>query len=122
MAAIDDATGRALALRFVDAESSCAYLDLLTGVVRGYGIPASVYQNRHSALKRNDSYWSIEEQLAGRQDSTQVGTALEALGIQAIFALSPQAKGRVEKLFETLQDRLVPMLELKGIKDIISWL
>jgi transposase len=117
MAAVDDANGKALALRFTDAESSWAYLDLLEKVVRRHGIPASVYQDRHSALKRNDSYWSIEEQLAGRQDPTQVGAALEALEIQAIFALTPQAKGRVEKLFQTLQDRLVAMLDLEGIRD-----
>lgn len=106
MAAIDDATGRVLALRFVEAESSWAYLDLLGRVIRQHGIPASVYQDRHGALKRNDSYWSIDEQLAGRQDPTQVGTALEALGIEAIFALTPQAKGRIERVFQTLQDRL----------------
>jgi hypothetical protein len=116
MAAMDDATGKALALRFVDAESSWAYLDLLDRVVGRHGIPASVYQDRHSALKRNDSYWSIEEQLAGRQDPTQVGAALASLGIEAIFALTPQAKGRVEKMLQTLQDRLVAMLELEGIR------
>ncbi len=118
MAAVDDATGRALALRFVDAESSWAYLSLLERIVRGHGIPLSVYQDRHSSLKRSDSYWSIEEQLAGRQDPTQVGSALEALGIEAIFALTPQAKGRVEKALQTLQDRLVAMLALEGIKTI----
>lgn len=120
MAAIDDAKGNALCLRFVDAESSWAYLLSLDQVVRRHGIPASVYQDRHSALKRNDNHWSIEEQLAGRQGPTQVGAALEALGIEAIFALTPEAKGRVEKLFQTLQDRLVAMLDLDGIKDIES--
>lgn len=120
MAAIDDATGKATGIRFVDAESSWAYLSLLDVVVREHGIPASIYQDRHSAHKRNDSYWSIEEQLAGRQDPTQVGSALEALGIEPIFALTPQAKGRVEKLMQTLQDRLVAMLELDGITDIQS--
>ena len=118
MAAMDDAGGKALTLRLVDAESSWAYLSLLDRVVRGHGIPASVYQDKHSALKRNDSYWSIEEQLAGRQEPTQVGSALEALGIEPIFALTPQAKGRVEKLFKTLQDRLVAMLDLEGITEI----
>ena len=58
--------------------------------------------NPNTALKRNDSYWSLEEELAGRQEPTQVGQALEEMGIEAIFANSPQAKGRVEKLFETL--------------------
>lgn len=118
MAAIDDATGKALALRFVPHESSHAYLSLLSCVLNRYGIPASVYQDRHSALKRNDNFWSISEQLAGRQDPTQVGAVLEGLGIQQIFALTPQAKGRVERQFGTLQDRLVAMLEFKGITEI----
>jgi hypothetical protein len=120
MASIDDATGKATGLRFVDAESSWAYLSLLEVVVRSHGIPASIYQDRHSAHKRNDNYWSIEEQLAGKQDPTQVGSALESLGIEPIFALTPQAKGRVEKLMQTLQDRLVAMLEIDGITDIQS--
>jgi transposase len=118
MAAMDDASGKVLALRFVDAESSWAYLSVLERVVCHHGIPASVYQDRHGALKRNDDFWSISEQLAGRQDPTQVGAALEALGIQAIYALTPQAKGRVERLFGTLQDRLVAMLEIEGITEI----
>ena len=120
MAAMDDATGKALALVFVEHECSWAYLELLRQVVSRQGIPGSVYQDRHSALKRNDDFWSIEEQLAGRQDPTQVQAALEALGIGQIFAQTPQAKGRVEKLFETLQDRLVAMLGLEGITDIKS--
>jgi transposase len=120
MAAMDDATGKVLALSFTEFECSAGYFELLRLVVRDYGIPGSVYQDRHSALKRNDDFWSIEEQLAGRQDPTQVGSALEALGIEQIYAQTPQAKGRVEKLFETLQDRLVPMLALEGITDISS--
>ncbi|MDO8588171.1 MAG: ISNCY family transposase, partial [Armatimonadota bacterium] len=118
MAAIDDARSKALALFFVDAERSWAYLELLRRVTSSYGVPSSVYQDRHSSLKRNDSFWSIEEELAGRQDPTQVGAALEALGIEPIFAVTPQAKGRVERLFKTLQDRLVAMLRLEGITDI----
>jgi hypothetical protein len=102
----------------VPHEGSWAYLKLLEGVVSDYGIPMSVYQDKHSSLKRNDAFWSIEEQLEGRQYPTQVGAALEALGIEAIFANSPQAKGRIERLFATLQDRLIAELELEGIKDI----
>lgn len=64
-------------------------------VIDNHGIPLSIYQDRHSALKRNDSFWSIEEELAGRQNPTQVGAALEALAIEPIDALTPQAKGRV---------------------------
>lgn len=118
MAAIDDATGKVLALHFLPTETSAGYLTLLRGIVDAHGIPCSVYQDRHGALKRNDSHWSLKEQLAGRQEPTQVGTALEALGIQAIFALSPEAKGRVERLNGTLQDRLSALLALDGITDI----
>ncbi|MGI6294471.1 MAG: ISNCY family transposase [Armatimonadota bacterium] len=118
MAAIDDATSKVVGLFFCEAECSWAYLELLRRVIDKHGIPLSTYQDRHSALKRNDSFWSIEEELAGRQDPTQVGAALEALGIEPIDALTPQAKGRVERLFKTLQDRLVAQLRLKGITDI----
>jgi len=115
MAAIDDATGKLLSARFFPFEGSSGYLWLLKEMVKKYGIPMLIYQDRHGALHRNDSHWSLEEQLAGRQEPTQVGLALEALGIEPISALSPQAKGRVEKLFATLQDRLIAELRLKGI-------
>ena len=74
--------------------------------------------DRHGSLHRNDDHWSVEEQLAGEQTPTQVGQALRALGIEPIFALSPQAKGRVERLFNTLQDRLVQELRLAGINTL----
>ena len=86
--------------------------------VRDWGVPCSVYQDKHTALKRNDDWLSLEEEPAGTREPTQVGMALGDLGIEAIFANSPQAKGRVEKLFETLQDRLVAELGLRGIKEI----
>ena len=115
MAAIDDATGKLLAARFFPFEGSSGYLWLLKEIVKKHGIPLILYQDRHGALHRNDTHWSLEEQLAGRHEPTQVGLALETLSIQAISALSPQAKGRVEKLFATLQDRLGAELRLKGI-------
>lgn len=118
MAAMDDAKGTILSLLFCEHECSWAYLELLRRVVSRHGIPCSVYQDKHTALKRNDDYWSLEEELAGRQEPTQVGLALQALGTEAIYANSPQAKGRVEKLFETLQDRLVAELKFNGITDI----
>lgn len=59
--------------------------------------------------------WSLEGQLRGRQDPTQVGWALQELGIEPIYALSPQAKGRIERLFGTLQDRLIAELQKAGI-------
>ena len=118
MAAIDDATGKLLAARFFPFEGTSGYLWLLREIVKKHGIPMIMYQDRHGALHRNDPHWSLEEQLAGRQEPTQVGWALEALGIEPISALSPQAKGRVEKLFATLQDRLGAELRLKGIAQI----
>ena len=120
MATMDDATGKVLALLFVPAESSWAYLKLLEQVITRWGVPASVYQDCHGALKRNDSHWSLEEELAGKQQPTQVGAALEALGIEAIFAGSAQAKGRIERLFGTLQDRLVASLGREGITGIAA--
>jgi transposase len=118
MAAIDDSTGKLLAARFFPFEGSSAYLWLLREVVKRYGIPLVMYHDRHGSLHRNDSHWSLEEQLAGRQEPTQVGLALEALGIESIAALSPQAKGRIERLFGTLQDRLIAELGLEGIQDL----
>ena len=106
MAAIDDATGALLAARFFPFEGTEGYLWLLRQIVTRYGLPISIYQDRHGSLKRNDDHWTLEEELAGRQEPTQVGQALRVLGIQPIFALSPQAKGRIERLFGTLQDRL----------------
>jgi transposase len=120
MAAIDDATGKVLASRFLAFEGTEGYLRLLKGMVKHYGIPVSIYQDQHGALRRNDQYWSLEEQLAGRQEPTQVGEALSALGIQPIFALSPEAKGRIERLFKTLQDRLVAEMSLEHITSIDS--
>jgi len=76
MAAIDDATSQVLAAFFCPAETSWAYLKLLEQVVLRWGVPASVYQDRHGTLKRNDSSWSLAEELSGRQAPTQVGAAL----------------------------------------------
>ena len=118
MAAVDDATSKVLGAFFCPAETSWAYLKLLEQVVLHWGVPASVYQDRHGTLKRNDDHWSLAEELAGKQRPTQVGAALEGLAIAPIFALSPQAKGRVERLFGTLQDRLAASLRLAGITEI----
>jgi transposase len=110
MAAVDDATGRCEAAFFTAAETSVAYLQLLDQVLVRAGVPHSIYQDRHSALRRNDGFWSLDEQLAGRQEPTQVGAALEELAIRPIFARSPQGKGRIERFFGVAQDRLVAEL------------
>jgi len=118
MAAMDDARGKLLAAQFFLFEGSAGYFWLLKHMVKTYGIPVSIYQDCHGTLHRNDDHWSLEEQLAGRQEPTQVGLALEALRIRPIFALSPQAKGRMERLFGILQDRLIAELRLAGIPNI----
>jgi transposase len=118
MAAIDDATGKLLEALFIPYECSFGYLKLLKSIVNNYGIPVSVYQDKHSTLHRNDDNWTLEEQLLGEQEPTQVGVALRSLGITPIFALTPQAKGRVERLFGVLQDRLIAEMELWKIEEI----
>jgi transposase len=115
MAAIDDATGELLpGAHFLERESSVGYLKVLLAVCRDKGVPWSIYMDRHGSLKRNDDHWTLAEELRGEQDRTQVGAALGALDIEPLFALSPQAKGRVERLWGTLQDRLVSELRLAG--------
>jgi transposase len=115
MSAIDDAESKVLAALFVPAESSLSYLRLLDMVLRRHGAPLSVYQDRHTALTRADDFWSVEEQLRGEQYPTHVGRVMQDLGIQPISALTPQAKGRVERSFGIMQDRLIAELEFHGI-------
>jgi hypothetical protein len=114
MAAIDDATGELLpGAHFVQQECTLGYLRVLRELVAAKGVPLVAYMDRHGTLKRNDNKWSREEQLAGRREPTQVKRALDDLGIRVLYALSPQAKGRVERLWGTLQDRLVSELRLE---------
>jgi hypothetical protein len=109
---IDDATGKVPAAHFqAERENSAGYLRLLRNVVEGPGIPWALYRDQHSTLQRNDDHWSLEEQLAGQQLPTQVGRALEDLGIEIIVARTAQAKGRIERLWRTFQDR--PASELR---------
>lgn len=115
MAAIDDATGKFLCGVFAGQEDAQSYLTCLRQIVLENGIPLSLYMDRHGIFRRNDDHWTVPEQLAGQQTPTQVTQALLALGVEPIFALSPQAKGRVERLFNTLQDRLVQELRLARI-------
>jgi hypothetical protein len=117
--AIDDATGQLLAgAHFEEQECAAGYLRVLAAMVRTHGVPWSAYMDRHSSLKRNDDYWTLEEELRGEREPTQVGRALQALGVEVIYALSPQAKGRVERLWGTLQDRLVSELRLAQARTI----
>ena len=118
LAAIDDATGTVLAACFRVEEDAAGYLWLLRKIARTAGLPAAVYTDRHSIFVRTDPHWSVAEQLAGAQAPTQVGRTLQALGIQLIPARSPQAKGRIERLWGTLQDRLVAELRLAGVSTL----
>ena len=117
MAAIDDATGKFLCGVFARQEDAQSYMTCLRQIVVENGIPLAFYMDCHGIFRRNEDHWTVEEQLSGQQTPTQVTQALLAFGIKPIFALSPQAKGRVERLFNTLQDRLVQELRLAGITD-----
>jgi hypothetical protein len=77
-------------------------------------VPLVLYGDRSGILIRNDPHWTLEEELAGRQGPTQFGRMLEELGVSFIAATSPQAKGRIERLWATLQDRLAAELRLLG--------
>ena len=119
MGAIDDATGKILrGAHFIERECSAGYLRLLRDMTRYHGIPLEIYADKHSSLRRNDDHWSLEEQLAGRQEPPQVQRAAESLGIEIIWANSPQAKGRIERAWGTFQDRLISELRLAGVSTL----
>ena len=115
MAVIDDASGKLVCGVFALQEDAQSYLICLRQILLEKGIPLAIYMDRHGIFRRNDDHWTLEEQLAGKQTPTQVTQALLTLGIKPIFALSPQAKGRVERLFNTLQDRLVQEFRLARV-------
>ena len=115
LGAIDDATGAVLAGTFRAQEDAAGYLRLLHTLGRTVGLPAAVYTDGHGIFVRHDAHWTLAEELRGVQDPTQVGRALQTLGIHHIVADSPQAKGRIERLWNTFQDRLVVELTLAGI-------
>ena len=106
---IDDACGRVLAARFDPTETTQGYLTVLRSHITQHGVPLALYSDRHSIFTKHDSEDGVP---------TQFERALLQLDIEPICANSPQAKGRVERLFQTLQDRLVKALRLAGIADI----
>src|SRR5262245_28431205 len=115
MGAIDDATGTIVGLVFRPTEDLHGYAVVLAQVFTRYGLPLAVYGDGINILVRNDRHWSLEEQLAGAQAPTHLGRILQDLGIRYIQAHSPQAKGRIERLWATLQDRLVSEMRLRGV-------
>jgi transposase len=116
--AIDDASGDILALHFRPAEDVHGYTTLFQHLFTTHGLPLALYGDGLNLLVRNDGHWSLDEQLAGRQAPTHLGIMLQALGVGYLRARSPQAKGRIERLWATLQDRLVSELRLRGIATV----
>ena len=109
----DDATSQILAARFqLEPENTLGYLRLLHTMITAHGLPLSLYRDRHNIFQRNDAHWTRAEELSGKQSPTQLGRALQELGIEQIPAYSPQAKGRIERAWRTCQDRLVSELRL----------
>lgn len=112
---VDDATGAILSLRLRPGEDLHGYAQVLRDVLLSHGVPRAFYGDHTSIAVRNDDHWSLAEQLAGRQLPPQFGRMLEELGIRYLAAHSPEAKGRIERLWRTLQDRLAAELALAGI-------
>lgn len=113
---IDDATGERLAIMAAEETSEAAMLALLEWVNR-YGIPRALYMDRKSVFY-TDREPTLEEQLRGEIPLSQFGKVCQRLGIELIFANSPQAKGRIERAHGVLQDRFVKELALEGITGI----
>jgi transposase len=117
---IDDATGMVPAAVFRDEEDAAGYFEILRTTIRRHGLPAALYRDRHGAFEHAEQELPPELRLADARAPTQVGRALAELGIRSIAARSPQAKGRIERLWGTLQDRLVTELRLAGAADLES--
>lgn len=116
MGYIDDATGTVFG-RFYDYEGTMPAMDSIKRYIGQYGLPQSVYLDKHTTYKS----WAkptIEEQLSGQEPMSHFEKSLAALEVEVIHANSPQAKGRVERLFKTLQDRLVREMRLLGVKSV----
>jgi transposase len=115
LGAIDDATSTVLALHFRPTEDLHGYVTILQQMFTTVGLPVALYGDGVNILVRTDRHWTLAEQLAGEQTPTHAGRLLKDLGIAYIQARSPQGKGRVERLWGTLQDRLVSELRLRRI-------
>jgi hypothetical protein len=116
MGYIDDATGR-IFCRFYEYEGTIPAMDSFKRYIRKYGIPMSIYFDKHTTYKSTADP-SIEDEINGTEPLSEFGRALTELGVEIIHAHSPQAKGRIERLFKTLQDRLVKDMTIRGISTI----
>jgi transposase len=117
LGAVDDATGRITAATFRDQEDTAGYFEILRATIRRHGLPAALYHDHHGAFEAHDPKPVAELRLADARTPTQLGRALAELGIGSIAAGSPQAKGRVERIWGTFQDRLVTELRLAAAAD-----
>jgi hypothetical protein len=114
LAFVDDATSRLMQLRFVASESAFDYFRATRSYLETHGKPVALYSDKHGVFRVNN------KDAVGGDGITQFGRALSELNIDIICANSPQAKGRVERAFGTLQDRLVKELRLAGISTIAA--
>lgn len=115
---IDDATGNLMQLRFTPTETTLGYMHVLHDHIVAHGVPAMLYSDKHSIFR-------INAKDADPEAETQFSRAAGELGIECIHANSPQAKGRVERANQTLQDRLVKEMRLAGINNMVeanAWL
>lgn len=113
IAFIDDATNRIYA-KFYEYEGTLPILDIFVEYSKEHGFPYSVYLDKHSTYKTNRQA-SVDEELREEQPKTQFEKVMDSIDVEVIHALSPQAKGRIERLFQTLQDRLVKEMRLANI-------
>jgi Homeodomain-like domain len=118
MGYIDDATGKVFG-RFYEYEGTIPAMDSFRRYIRKNGLPMSLYMDKHTTYKSTGKL-TLEDELTGTEPMSEFGRAMKELGVELIHANSPQAKGRVERLFNTLQDRLVKEMRLKGISSIVE--
>lgn len=117
MGYIDDACGKVYA-KFYEYEGTQPAMDSLKGYIKKHGIPAIIYLDKHSTYKVNTKETYREWPFRDEEELTQFGRACRQLGAELIFADSPQAKGRIERLFKTFQDRLIKEMRLENIKTL----
>lgn len=113
MAYIDDATGRVWG-RFYEYEGTIPAMDSFTRYITTYGLPMSIYLDKHTTYKA----WVRGNDFQEAEPMSQFGRALRELGVRMLHAHSPQAKGRIERLFNTFQDRMVKEMRLRGVRTI----
>jgi len=118
MGYIDDATNTVFA-RFYSYEGVIPAMDSFIRYIDRYGLPASIYFDRHTTYKSSGKP-TIEDQLLAKVPLSQFARALDEMGVRFIYAYSPQAKGRIERLFGTFQDRVIKKMRLAGVCNIVE--